>query len=211
MTRTFRSFLLVIISATLAAAELSAQTTSQPDALLEYRSGRYESAVAITLEELREDPRRMDAYAVLCWSLIRLQRYQESLDYANTGLGIDPTDARLIEVAGEALFYLNRNSESLEYMERYLALDPPGNAIQDAYYFMGEIFMRWGEFHKADIAFSAATYIRSNSGYWFHRLGRARELAGRLNASREAYERSLELDPGNAVALAGLERIDELE
>ena len=56
------------------------------DALELYRNGDFDRAVEVTIYELSQEPRNMDSYVVLGWSLIGLGRYKEALEYASLSL-----------------------------------------------------------------------------------------------------------------------------
>ncbi|ORC34518.1 hypothetical protein B4O97_12825 [Marispirochaeta aestuarii] len=205
----FNSFsrLVLVLLLILSAAGLAAQ--DQPDALAMYRQGEYAKAVDICLAELETSPRNMNSYTVLGWSLIALRRYQEALNYARQGLDISRYDHRVVEIAGEAHFYLGNNLEALKFFEEYTVLAPTGDRIGMVYYFMGETFIRIGEYNHADIALSTAVYHSPNIARWWARLGYAREMAEDFQFSLEAYDQALKLNPSLSDALRGKERAAE--
>ena len=185
-------------------AVLTAQ--ERPDALAMYRQGEYEKAINVCLNELEESPRNMNSFTVLGWSLIALKRYQEALDYAMEGLEISRYDHRVVEIAAEANFYLGKNLDALKYFEEYTVIAPTGDRIGMVYYFMGEVFIRIGEYNHADIAFSTAVYHRPNIARWWARLGYAREMAEDYLFALNAYDQALKLNPSLSDALRGKER-----
>lgn len=179
------------------------------DALALYRDGEYEEAIEVCLEELEAMPRRMDAHVVLGWSLLRLGRYEEALERGREAYRIAPGDYRIIEILGEANFYLGNNLRALQHFEEYTVLAPTGDRIDTVYYFMGEIFIRLGEYNHADIAFTTAVYHSPNIARWWSRLGYAREMAEDYVYALEAYNQALELNPSYNEALRGKERVME--
>ena len=181
----------------------------RPDALKKYRQGNFSEAVDICLLELEEMPGNMDSYTVLGWSLLKLERNEEALDYARQALQISRNDIRIIEIAGEALFNLGKNLEALEYFEEYSVLAPTGDRIDLAYFYMGEIFIRIGEYNHADIAFTTAVYHSPNTAKWWARLGYAREMAMDFQYALEAYSKALQLNPALEEAQRGRERVQE--
>jgi tetratricopeptide (TPR) repeat protein len=186
------------------AAVLRAQ--NRPDALLEYRNGNYERAVAICRAEIAQNPNNMDSYIVICWSLLRLNRYQESLGYARAGRNVSRYDPRIIEILGEIGYYEGRNGEALQYFQEYINLAPEGQRIDMVYYFLGEIYIRLGRYRHADIALSTAVHWTPGNAAWWTRLAYARESAGDLAEAISAYERALALDPQLSDARRGLDR-----
>jgi len=198
---------LLVLLFVVSASALVAQ--DQPDALAMYRQGEYAKAVDICLAELESSPRNMNSYTVLGWSLIALRRYQEALDYARQGLEISRYDHRVVEIAAEAHFYLGNNQDALKYFEEYTVLAPTGDRIGIVYYFMGETFIRIGEYNHADIALSTAVYHSPNIARWWARLGYAREMAEDFQFAMEAYDQALKLNPSLSDALRGKERAAE--
>jgi len=154
-------------------------------------------------------PQNMDSYAVLCWSLVRLGEYDEALKYARQGMEIARYDPRMVEIVGEAHFYEGRNLEALKWFEEYVVLAPTGPRIDTVYYMMGEIFIRLGEFHHADIAITTAVYHTPVIAQWWARLGYAREQAEDYPYALEAYNEALRLNPGFNEAVRGKARVEE--
>jgi tetratricopeptide (TPR) repeat protein len=190
---------------------LGAQT--RPDALQEYRNGNYELAVNICRTELVQNPNNMDSHVVICWSLLRLNRFQEALGYAQAGRAINRYDVRIIEILGEINYYEGRNNEALQYFQEYINLAPEGQRIDMVYYFLGEIYIRLGRYRHADIALSTAVHWLPGNALWWTRLAYARENAGDsadLADAAAAYERALALDPQLADARRGLDRVRQV-
>ncbi len=191
---------------------LSAGAQEKKDALKLYRQGDYEQCIAVCLEELSTFTdaqliRRMDAYTVLGWGLIRLERYEDAVKYGEEALGYSRYDARIIENMGEAHYYLGNHAKGLDFFEQYVALNPTGDRIGQVYYFMGETFIRLGQYNNADIALSTALYHVPSAARWWSRLGYAREGAEKLIPAEDAYNEALRLQPSLQEARKGLERI----
>ncbi|GHT91408.1 hypothetical protein FACS1894140_1960 [Spirochaetia bacterium] len=178
----------------------------RPDALLEYRNGNYEGAVAICRSEIAANPNSLESHVVICWSLLRLNRYEEAMTFARQGRNLSRYDARIIEILGEISYYEGRNSEALQYFQEYINLAPGGQRIDMVYYFLGEIYIRLGRFRHADIALSTAVHWAPGNAAWWVRLAYARENAGDLPEAVTAYERALSLNAQLADAQRGLER-----
>ena len=186
------------------AVSLSGQT--KPDALAEYRAGRYSAAEAICRSEIAADRQNMEAYVVLCWSLVKLGNFDEARSFAETALAVNPYDVRLIEIMGEISYYQGRNNAALKYFQEYISLAPEGQRIDIAYYYTGEIYIRQGRFRYADIALSTALHYLPGNARWHSRLAYARENSGELRDAAAAYEKALSLAPQLADAKRGLDR-----
>ena len=183
--------------------------SQERDALKTYKEGNYKEAVEICRAELEVMPQRMDAYVVMCWSLIKLNRYEEALEAARKAYRISPTDYRIIEILGEAHFFLGNNLEALQFFEQYVVIAPTGDRIDMVYYYMGEIFIRLGEFNHADISISTALYHNPNIARWWSRLGYAREMASDYTYALDAYKKALRLNATFPEAERGIQRVLE--
>ncbi len=199
----------LIVLALLLVSPISVTAQDKLDAVELYRTGDYEGAIEVCRKELEEMPNRMDAHAVLGWSLMKLRRYQEALEASQEAFQISRYDPRIIETAGEALFYLGRQVEALRYFEEYAAISPTGGRIDSVYYFMGEIFIQQGRYNNADIALSTALYHSPNVADWWARLGYAREKGEDFQWSLEAYNRALALNPNLVDAVRGRSRVEQ--
>jgi tetratricopeptide (TPR) repeat protein len=185
----------------------SAGAQTRPDALLEYRSGNFERAIAICREELGVNPNNLESHVVISWSLVRLARYAEAQRYALAGQNLSLYDARIIEILGEISYYEGRNSEALSFFQKYINLAPEGQRIDSVYYFLGEIYIRLGRFRHADIALTTAVHWAPGNAAWWTRLAYARENAGDLSDAAAAYEKALSLNAQIADARRGLDRV----
>ena len=178
------------------------------DALVLYRAGRYAEAIAICEQEIIENPENIDSYCVLCWSLVRNRQYAEAEQRSTDARKVNSTDVRLIEIQGEAKFYLGKNTAAMELFQLYLANVPAnGSRIGNAYYYMGEIYIRQAKYQHADISFTASVQVEPTVDYWWTRCGYAREMAASYDSALEAYNRALSLNPSQADAARGKERV----
>lgn len=194
----------------------NAQTT--PDALQLYRRGQYQDAIQVCSQELQtrninQRGLRMNSYAVMGWSWLKLGNYQEAYSTALNARKEVRYDVRIIEIEGEALYYLGKYPEALEIFEEYVSLNEQttGDRIDLVYYFMGEIYIRFMEFQHADIALSTALFYSPEVAGWWTRLGYAREQISDIAGAKTAYEKSLQLAPDMQEAQSALERLSNLD
>jgi len=178
-----------------------------PDALAEYRAGNYDRSIQICRDELNINQNNLESHVVICWSLIRLNRYEEAMRYARAGRAISRFDVRITEILGEVNYYQGLNNEALQYFQEYISMTPEGQRIEMVYYYIGEIFIRQGRFRHADIALTTAVHWVPGNAAWWVRLAYARENAGELNSAIEAYEKALALNSQLIDAQRGMDRI----
>jgi tetratricopeptide (TPR) repeat protein len=198
---------LFFIAVLMLAANFNVYSQTQPDALLEYRIGNFERAVQICRDEIEENPSNLESHVVICWSLIRLNRFEEAMRYARAGRVLNRFDPRIIQILGEIHYYEGRNAEALQFFQEYVRLAPQGQRIDMVYYFLGEIYIRQGRFRHADIALSTAVHWVPGNANWWTRLAYARENAGDLSDAAIAYNRALALNSQLADARRGLDRV----
>lgn len=198
------------------------QTQAQPraDALLLYNQGRnlelsgklaestakYQEAITVCDRELVQDPTRMDAYTVKCWSLFRLSRYREVVDIGTSALKVK-FDPRIIEVMGEAYFHLGDDATALRYLQRYIDnVGEWGERVATAYFYMAESYLRMKKYDHADIAYAIAVHREPGLARWWFRYAGAVEALGDNQRAFDLYGRALKLNPGMVEAQEGQAR-----
>jgi tetratricopeptide (TPR) repeat protein len=201
----FIRFFAVIIISLIAVFSVFPQTA--PDALNEYRQGNYERSVQICRDEIAANPNNLESHVVICWSLVKLGRFDDALNYARTARSLSRYDPRVAEILGEIYFYQGNNSEALRYFQEYVNIAPTGARIEMGYYFIGEIFIRTAKYRHADIALSTAVHYMPSNAAWWTRLAYARENAGDYIQAVEAYEKAIALNSQLTDARRGLDRV----
>lgn len=180
------------------------------DALVLYQTGDYDASIEQCEKEIAADSSRIDAYVILCWGLVKTKRYAQAKKRAEEGLAVSPYDLRLIEIYGESKYYLGDNAGALEQFQKYAARSNENGArLGAAYYFMGEIYVRQSRFQHADISLSTAVKKEPLIDRWWSRLGYAREMAGNLRESINAYDEALRLNSTLLDAVNGRKRVSQ--
>lgn len=193
---------------------LFCQQTEKKDALKLYRSGKYTEAISVCREEIEENNKNIDSYVVLCWALVKNGQYREAEYWGTEARKISDSakyDHRIIEILGEAKYYLGNNDAALSLFQEYVSQVSShiGNRYAEAYYFMGEIYIREARFNYADIALTTALTYENLNDLWWTRLGYAREMAKNYTGAEDAYNRALKLTPSLTDAASGIERISK--
>ncbi len=207
MLKSIKKIALVAVVLSTAVVGVSAQQ-SGADGLVLYRQGRYAEAVKVCEQDIAKNSANIDAYCVLCWSLVKNKQYIEAEQRATEARKINNSDVRLMEVLAEAKYYLGKNTGAMEMFQLYLSNVPANGArIGNAYYYMGEIYIRQGKYMHADIAMTTAVYTEPLVGNWWARCGYAREMAGSYDTALAAYNKALELNPSQGDAARGKARV----
>lgn len=215
------SRLLFILLVAVAPALVAQETTGAP--LREYRIGRdleaqgrwdeantrYETAIALTLEEISNKNINKDTYAVLTWSFQRQKKYRDVIDYGKQALKRDAKDYRVMETMGEAWFYLGDYKESIRLMQKYVDALPQGERVSVAYFFMGETYRILKKLNHAEIAYTTSVRLEPSMPLWWYRLGLARELLEDKSGAKAAFNKALSLWPSYKDAKAALARVSD--
>lgn len=197
----------------------SGASGQRADALLLFRQGRdldaagktdeakalYVKSIAICDGEIAADPRRMDAYAVKCWSLFRLNRHQDVIATGTAAMKL-VFDARIAEAMGESYYFLGKNDLAIQSFTKYLESGQFGDRISTAYFFLGETYLRMHKWSHADIAYTTAVKLEPSMARWWYRLGQVCENLGDWHRAVDDYTKALSLSPGMQEATAGLAR-----
>lgn len=180
---------------------------NKPDALKEYNAGNYKTAIEICEVEIKDNPKNLDSYAVLCWSLVKNKQYTEAEFWATKARKESTYDHRIIEILAEAKYYQGKNTEALYLFQEYVSLVPSnGSRLGSVYAFMGEIYIKLAKYQHADIAYSHALRIEPLREEWWTRLGYSREMTRNYSLAIIAYNKALELSPFEEDAIRGRER-----
>lgn len=202
-------------------AQTAPEAGARQDALLLYRQGRdldaankipeaqakYSQSIAICDQELATDPRRIEAYVVKCWSLFRLNRYQDVVAVGQASMKVQ-FDPRISEIMGESYFFLGQNGEALRAFQKFFESAPEGaDRLPTAYFYVGEVYFRQKRFSHADIAYSTAVKGEPSMPRWWYRLGLTCENLGEWKRAYDAYGKALALSPAMGDAIEGRDRV----
>ncbi len=175
-----------------------------------YSKGQYVQAIALCKEVLAGDEKNMDYYIVLCQSLVENHQYREAEYWANTALKHNRYEHHIIESLAEARYFLGNNDSALSLFQEYISLvSNNASRIGNAYYYMGEIYIRKASYNHADIALTAAVRYEPLNDQWWVRLGYAREMARSFSEAAKAYENALKINPSQVDAQRGKERTSQ--
>ncbi|MDE3228286.1 MAG: tetratricopeptide repeat protein [Chloroflexota bacterium] len=146
----------------------------------------------------------MDARSVLAFNgkgvaLVRLHRFQESLDIFTHAIVLDSTFAHLWSGKGNALLNLGRYQEALDAYNRAVDIEP--SAIK--WWGKGYALYHLNRYQEALDAHSRAIELDPNYVDAWDGKGAALRSLGRHQEALDAYDRAIALDPDNANAWNG--------
>lgn len=181
--------------------------SQKPDALELYRSGAWEEARQVCLNEIAENPQNIESYVVLCWSLLALGRYADASLYGLKAYDNVRRDPRIVESLGEANYFMGKNEDALKYFQSYVNMLPDSTKLGQIYNYMGELYLRMERWNHADMAFMTALQYNPGNARWWSRMAYSREMAQDWAWALEAYDAALRLDSTLTDAKLGRERV----
>jgi len=162
-----------------------------------YDARRYDEAIALCRENLRERPDM-----ALSWmQLASLERARgelpAALEAARRALALRPEDTETAAILGVYLVEAGRAKEAVALLEAFAALEPPDFDVLQTH---GAALARLGQRAAALASFERARQLDPTSASVQVNQGTVHLMAGDLRAARAAFEGALALDPGVARA-----------
>jgi tetratricopeptide (TPR) repeat protein len=146
----------------------------------------------------------------LAETYLAAEQYAEALDQATQVLVLYPENAPALLIAGLANAYLDRPQASLDPLKRFVALrkDEPmaglDSALEAAYYFLGESYVKLGQPAEAIPVLEAALVINRTDADALYQLGLAYQASGQPEAALERYHKAVRLVPDFLEAYQGM-------
>jgi tetratricopeptide (TPR) repeat protein len=173
-----------------------------------------QSPVELGLEHVKkavqEDPQNVEARVVLADSYLAAGQYRQALDQANQVLGAYPDNVSALLIAGIAAVRLDEPKVALEPLEAFVALrkDQPmagvDTALEAAYYFLGESYVKLNRPGDAISALEAALAISPTDADALHQLGQAYQASDQPEKALEQYHQAVRFVPDFAEVYGGM-------
>jgi tetratricopeptide (TPR) repeat protein len=186
-----------------------AQSRESASALRLYQSAKYDDAIAAGARLVKAAPKSVDGYLIVCWSYLKLEKWDQAMNWAKQASLVQRYDYRVVEIMGQAAFNLGKNEEALRHYQEYVTYIPEGSSLGTTYAIIGEIYIRLGQYAHADIALTTAANFLPSDASIRARQAYAREQAGDYLYAEEAYRSALKLNPALVDAKLGLERVNQ--
>jgi len=174
-----------------------------------YLSDRYvhseKAPVELDVEYLegavREQPQDPLLRITLAESYLRAGSYVEALEQADQVLGLYPDNVSALLIAGICQVRLDRPEAALEPLLRFVELRKRGSmarsdtALQAAYYYLGECYIRLGQPAEAIPLLEEALLINSVDADALYQLGLALDATGQPEPAVQTYRQAVRLVP----------------
>ena len=163
------------------------------------------SPIELGIEEMeqavRQDPQNPEIRMALAETYLAAGQYDEALDHVEQVLGLYPENAKALLIAGTATARLGRPEAVLDPLTRYVALrkDEPmastDQALEAAYYFLGESYVKLNRPAEAIPVLEAALVINRTDADALYQLGLAYRASGQPQTAVECYHQAVRLVP----------------
>jgi tetratricopeptide (TPR) repeat protein len=167
------------------------------EALALHRQGQHELAMQRYVAILQQHPGNVDALYYVAMIAIQQEQFGEGLKVLARAIALNPSDARLHNLKGQAHLRLNQDGDALKSFGRAIEADP---TFADAYGNRGTLLSEMGRPAEALADFDRALALRPNNAE--DHCNRASALAdlGRLDAALQGVTRAIALLPAMAPA-----------
>lgn len=152
-------------------------------------------------EALRQEPQDPLRRTTLAETYLRTGQYAQALEQAGQVLRHYPQDVSSLLVAGIAQVRLGRPEAALAPLHTFVELRREGSlarsdtALEAAYYYLGESYVKLGRPAEAIPLLEAALLINAVDADALYQLGRALEAKGQPQAAVERYMQAVRLVP----------------
>jgi len=177
----------------------------------EYFVGDFGSAIITFKSALRRQPTWEGLYDGLGWSRVRLQRYHLAIAAFRPALDRNPDYADALNGLGSAHFELGQYDRALPTLEKALRRSRPlfGDEPVEAVALRAKV--AWSlyyvrRYRDALAAFTRASAAAPSDAELQVGIGWCHIQLGQKAQARAAFQRALQLGPGNEAALEGLRR-----
>ena len=160
-----------------------------------FQDKNYQEAEIKFKEAIQLRPDFVEAHQNLAATYYRQEKYSEAIEIAKKALDIEPNLAPIIKLISVAYSALGDEKKALEYQDRLKEL-PDAKFSPEEYFNMGATAANEGRDEEAAEYFKKATEIRPDYALAYYHLGLAYFRTQKMDLSRAALQRYLELEPG---------------
>jgi tetratricopeptide (TPR) repeat protein len=169
-----------------------------------------EVGIAHLEEVVRDEPDNVDARVALADAYLGGGQYKQALGQTEQVLALYPDAAGALLIAGIAHARMDRPQDAVEPLEYFVSLrkDSPmarmDTALEAAYYFLGESYVKLGHAAGAAGALEAALEISPTDADAHYMAGEARRSLGQMEQALAHYRQATRFVPNFAEAYEGM-------
>jgi tetratricopeptide (TPR) repeat protein len=157
---------------------------------------------------VKSDPTSVKARIKLSLAYSRAGRYNDAVEEASIAAKLDKSSATAYYALGIARSRQGDDEQAIAAFKRAVSLQTGTNEVyQQAYYELGEIYMRQKKYKDAVTVYKGALGNGPEATYVVISLAQAHEKAGDLKGAIGEYRAVLDYDPDNREAKEALVRL----
>ena len=152
-------------------------------------------------QAIRQEPQNPELRMALAETYLAAGQYEEALDQAGQMLDLYPENVSALLIAGMASARLGQPDAALDPLTRFVALrenQPMANtdhALEAAYYYLGESYVKLGRPAEAIAVLEAALAIDRTDADALYQIGLAYQASGQPETAVERYHQAVRLVP----------------
>lgn len=155
----------------------------------------YERAEEIVRRAIGDAPERADGYRLLAMSVLRPQKkYEEAQEVLELGIRSSDNPLPLYMSLYELEIGRGNQKGALDALAKAADLAPRNI---DAQIQLGQAYLAAEDYHRAQIAFDRAIRLDGKRAQLYYYDGTALERLYDFGGARDAYQKALEIEPGN--------------
>jgi Flp pilus assembly protein TadD len=147
---------------------------------------------------LAADPRSAAGWILMARIRLVLDEVDKALDAANRAVDLAPEDPRPLAIASRALTLLGRHEEAVTMAYRAVIADPKNPLWHDRVAW--SLLAADRQYADAEQAARTAVGLDPNEAHYYFTHGVALDALGHSDQARQAFLKSLKLEPENPVA-----------
>ncbi len=132
------------------------------------------------------------------------QKFYEAIQHLERGLSLYPNNRKILYNLAKNYFRVNNFGKTVEYVANYLSSDKKNKY---AYYLGGAAYFQMMDYKNAIDYLEHAVLLDQNFANGYFALAMAYKKSGNVNAARASFEKTVNLDPDNKVAIFELQKL----
>ncbi len=134
--------------------------------------------------------------------------YSAMLEYCKMAAKESTPNPAAFRCIGDAYFHLGKRSKAIDSYLTYLKYVPNDNVVRMQ---LVRMYFEDGNYMATQVQAEKVLQVDPTNYEAYFYLGEINRINGLCNASRQAYERSLQLNPNYSLARTGLEKLETMD
>ncbi len=161
-------------------------------------------------QAIRDDPQNPDTRVALAEYYLDKGEPQQAFEQSSQVLKLYPENEGAMLIAGIAAIRMGQPDAALSPLEQFVSIrkDSPmaktDNALEAAYYFLGESYLKLERPDDAISALEAALLIKKTDADALYQLGQAYQASGQPEAALKQYQQAVRLVPDFGEVYSGM-------